>query len=282
MSTRHAVAAFPAEPPRATERPRPEPERVRVLLVDHEPLAREWLRWCLEREAGVDVVGECGDGVEAVAAIRRHAPDVVFLEVELPGLDGFGVLREMAGPDPGGPAFVFVTAEERHAVHAFEAGVLDYVLKPVDGDRILSAVRRARQQRHASAGVDRVLPFLLAARREARDYPEWLLVKENGRSVFVRIADIDWIESARNNVVLHVGPRRHTLRETTSSMEARVDPRRFLRIHRSAIVQIDRVQSLEPWFNGDYRVTLKDGTKLTLSESYRDRLREFRRPTVSA
>jgi two-component system, LytTR family, response regulator len=282
MSTRRSVAEFPTEASQPTPVPGRKPASVRVLLVDHEPLAREWLRWSLEREAGVEVVGECGDGVEAVAAIRRQAPDVVFLEVDLPGLDGFGVLQAAGGGDSRGPSFVFVTAEERHAVRAFEAGVLDYVLKPVDGDRILAAVRRARQQRDVSADADRMLPVLLAARREARDYPEWLLVKENGRSVFVRIADIDWIESARNNVVLHVGPRRHTLRETTSSMEARVDPRRFLRIHRSAIVQIDRVQSLEPWFNGDYRVTLKDGTKLTLSESYRDRLKEFRRPTVWA
>jgi len=281
MSTRRSVAEFPTAASPASPLPGRDVQSVRVLLVDHEPLAREWLRWSLEREAGVEVVGECGDGVEAVAAIRRQTPDVVFLEVELPGLDGFGVLAAAEGAS-GRPAFVFVTAEERHAVRAFEAGVLDYVLKPVDGDRILAAVRRARQQRDAAAGVERVLPFLLAARRDARDYPEWLLVKENGRSVFVRIADIDWVESARNNVVLHVSQRRHMMRETTSSMEARLDPRRFLRIHRSAIVQIDRVQSLEPWFNGDYRVTLKDGTKLTLSESYRDRLKAFRRPTAFA
>jgi two-component system, LytTR family, response regulator len=278
MSTRRSVSEFSTEANKPSHVPGREPGSVRVLLVDHEPLAREWLRWSLEREAGVEVVGECGDGDEAVAAIRRQVPDVVFLEVELPGLDGFGVLQSARGGGSLGPYFVFVTAEERHAVRAFEAGVLDYVLKPVDGERILAAVQRARQQRDAAAGVDRVLPVLLAARREARDYAEWLLVKENGRSVFVRIADIDWIESARNNVVLHVGQRRHTLRETTSSMEARVDPKRFLRIHRSAIVQIDRVQSLEPWFNGDYRVVLKDGTKLTLSETYRDRLKEFRRP----
>jgi two-component system LytT family response regulator len=282
MSTSRSIGTFSSEEGTfGGDVKLPGQSRVRVLLVDHEPLAREWLRWALEQEAGVEVVGECSDGFEAVTAIRRRAPDVVFLEIDLPGLDGFGVLKGAAPGDSRAPAFVFVTADERHAVRAFEAGVLDYVLKPVDADRILAAVRRARQQRDA-AGVDRMLPILLAARRAARDYPEWLLVKENGRSVFVRIADIDWIESARNNVVLHVGPRRHSLRETTSSMETRLDPKRFLRIHRSAIVQIDRVQSLEPWFNGDYRVMLKDGTKLTLSESYRDRLREFRRPTVTA
>jgi two-component system LytT family response regulator len=276
MSTRRSVA----EPPIRADPPsdgRPEAREIRILLVDHEPLAREWLRRSLEREAGVDVVGECSDGVEAVRSIRSLSPDLVFLEVELPGLDGFGVLRKVAGQDSRGPAFVFVTAEERHAVKAFEAGVLDYVLKPVDGDRILAAVGRARQQREA--GVGDILPVLLAARRQARTYPDWLLVKESGKSVFVRFADIEWIESARNNVLLHVGQRRYAVRETTASMEARLDPKVFLRIHRSAIVRIDRVLSLEPWFNGDYRVTLKDGTKLTLSESYRDRLNTFRRPT---
>lgn len=260
-----------------------DPRRLTAVVVDHEPLAREWLRRSLEQEGAVDVLAECLDGEGAVREIALRAPDLVFLEVDLVGCDGFEVLASCEAGPGRRPEFVFVTADERHAVRAFEAGVLDYILKPVDGDRVVAAVRRARRLRAEafSAGVRDVLPVLMAARRE-RAHPEWLLVKQDGRSIFVRIADVDWVESARNNVVLHVGSRRYVLRETTAAMEARLDPRTFLRIHRSTIVQIARVQSLEPWFNGEYRVTLKDGTKLTLSEGYRDRLKEFRSPRTSS
>jgi two-component system LytT family response regulator len=263
--------------------PGPPPLRgLTAVVVDHEPLAREWLRRSLALEGAVEVVAECADGDEAIREVALRAPDLVFLEVDLAGRDGFEVLAS-CGAGPGRrPEFVFVTADESHAVRAFEAGVLDYILKPVDGDRVVAAVRRARRLREEAltAGVREVLPVLMAARRE-RVHPEWLLVKQEGRSVFVQVSDVDWVESARNNVVLHVGSRRYVLRETTAAMEKRLDPRRFLRIHRSTIVQIARVHSLEPWFNGEYRVTLKDGTKLTLSESYRDRLKEFRSPRAT-
>ena len=283
MSSRRSNVTFSSEVGRlGGGEPAQQPlRRLTALLVDDEPLAREWLRRSLELEGGVEVVAECLDGEEAVREIERLAPDLVLLEVDLGGLDGFEVLASCGVGVVQRPEFVFVTADERHAVRAFEAGVLDYILKPVDGDRVMAAVRRVRRLRAETlpANAREMLPVLLAARREGV-YPEWLLVKQDGKSVFVKIADVEWIESARNNVVLHVGPRRYLLRETTAAMEALLDPREFLRIHRSTIVRIDRVQSLEPWFNGEYRVTLKDGTKLTLSESYRDRLREFRRPGV--
>ena len=280
MSTRRSLAALSPDRGRSGGgEPGPPPlRRMRVVVVDHEPLAREWLRRSLEREEGVEVVAECADGEEAVVALQSHAPDVMFLEVDLPGVDGFQVVAACSSQADPRTVFVFVTAEERHAVRAFEAGALDYILKPVDSDRVIAALRRVRRHREVAAEMREMLPILLAARREAGDYPEWLLVKQDGKSIFVKIADVDWIESARNNVVLHVGPRRYLLRETTAAMEARLDPKEFLRIHRSTIVRIDRVQSLEPWFNGEYRVTLKDGTKLMLSEGYRDRLKKFRRP----
>jgi two-component system, LytTR family, response regulator len=281
MSSRRSIAGFFSGTGRVgglASGPLPA-RRLRALVVDHEPLAREWLRRSLEREGGIEVVAECGDGEEAARAIERHLPNIVFLEFDLPGLDGFGVLASTEPLGAARPDFVFVTAEERHALRAFEAGVFDYILKPVDADRVVATVRhvRQRQENQPSPDVREFLPALSAARRRGA-CSEWLLVKQDGKSLFVKIADIDWIESARNNVILHVGPRRYALRETTLAMEARLDPREFLRIHRSTIVRIDRIQSLEPWFNGEYRVTLKDGTRLTLSEGYRDRLKEFRRP----
>jgi two-component system, LytTR family, response regulator len=220
----------------------------------------------LEQMSGMAVSGESAGGLETLDAVRKAQPQVLFLEVSLPGLGGFEVLEALQVLEPGSrPAVVFLTPDERHAARAFEADADDCVVLPFTPERIGEAVRRARRRRSSSEPAASASPPL-----------EWLLVKREGRSVFVRVADIDWIESARNNVILHVGAERYVHHETTSGVEARLSPNRFLRIHRSAIVRIDRIKELVPWFNGEYRVTLKDGTALTLSEGYRDRLKRFR------
>jgi len=237
-----------------------------VLVVDPDRSWRAVLRRALERLPGVEIAAESEDGGGAIEAVRRLRPDVVFLEADLPDLSGFDVVASF--PLETRPAFVLLTSRETAAVRAFEADAADCVVKPFASERIAAALARARGS-YAANGSDLEVPG-------KRRLEEWLLVKRDGRSIFVRVADIDWIESARNNVILHVGAEKYVHHETTSGIEARLSPNRFLRIHRSTIVRIDRVRELVPWFNGDYRVTLKDGTELTLSESYRERLRRFR------
>ena len=254
--------------------------RIRTLVVDDEPLAREWLRNLLSREDGVEVVGEAEDGFRAVLAIQETRPDVVFLDVQMPGLDGFGVL-ETLGPREL-PALVFVSAFDQHAVRAFDVHALDYILKPFGQERLHATLERVRarlRDRQAGEALES-LSTLVDELRALRSYPVWLLVRQDGRSFFVRVADIDWVEASRNNVLLHVGKATHAYHDTMQGIESKLDGRRFLRIHRSTIVNIERVKELEPWFNGDYVVALRDGTKLTLSATYRWALKSFRRPTV--
>ncbi len=240
--------------------------RCRAVIVDPDRSSRAVLRRALERLPGVEIAAEAEDGGRAIEAIRRLRPEVVFLEADLPDFSGFDVAA--AFPRETRPAFVVLTSRETLAVRAFEVDAADCVVKPFASERIAAALTRARGA-HAVNDGETDGPG-------KRRLEEWLLVKRDGRSIFVRIADIDWIESARNNVILHVGAEKYVHHETTSGIEARLSPNRFLRIHRSTIVRIDRVRELVPWFNGDYRVTLKDGTELTLSESYRERLKRFR------
>src|SRR5215471_10823727 len=254
--------------------------KIRTLIVDDEPLAREWVRNGLQSEPELEIIGECGDGFEAVKAIAADKPDLVLLDVQMPGLDGFGVLASVDSADM--PAVIFVTAFDRYALKAFEAHAVDYLMKPFSGERLHEAVERARAaiDKSASKNLKAALHALLHDIQKERAYPEWLLIKKDDRSVFLRIEDIDWIESARNNVRLHVGKEVYVYHETTSGIEARLDPRHFFRIHRSTIVHIERIKDMHPWFNGDYAVTLKDGTRLTLSSTYRERLKDFRRLAV--
>jgi two-component system LytT family response regulator len=253
---------------------------VTALIVDDEPLAREWIRSGLAAETDIEIVGECGDGFQAVQKIGELAPRLIFLDVQMPGLDGLGVL-EMIGADEG-RAIVFVTAFDQYALKAFEAHAVDYLMKPFSHDRLREAVRRARTRigRPPSEEVGESLKALVEDLRRERAYPEWFLLKKDGRSYFLKIRDIDWVESSRNNVRLHVGSDVHVMQETTAGIEARLDPRRFMRIHRSTIVQIDRIREMHPWFNGDYTVTMRDGTQLTMSQTYRDKLKQFRRYAI--
>jgi len=248
--------------------------KIRTLIVDDEPLARQRLRGLLEQDADIDLVGECGDGGQAVDAVRQLRPDLMFLDVQMPVLDGFGVIAGLAGSAV--PAVIFVTAHDRYALKAFEVHALDYLLKPYDRARFTAALDRAKAQvqREKDPALDRRLLELLQTVRAGRSPGERLVVKTAGRVCFVPIEEIDWIEAAGNYVRLHAGKDDHLLRESMSGMESKLGSGRFVRIHRSAIVNLERIRELQPAFHGDYAVILRDGTELTLSRGYRERLEE--------
>ncbi len=265
-------AGFPAATPTRQRpplglAPAVEAASLGVWVAESDPQSRAALVAALECAPGVRVSGQSANGIEGLEAIRRQKPDVLFLSVDLPGLSGFEVLEALDVLAAGDrPEAVFLATEASQAARAFDADAADCIVKPWTPERIAVAVQRVRRRASPAAA-----PVPAARRLE-----DWILVKKEGRSVFVRVTDIDWIESARNNVILHVGGESYVHHETTSGVEARLSSNRFLRIHRSTIVRIDRIKELTPWFNGDYRVTLKDGTELTLSETYRDRLKRFR------
>ncbi len=246
---------------------------IRVLLVDDESLAREMLREMLQDDPQVIIVGESCNGREALEAIRTHAPDLIFLDVQMPELGGFEVL-EALGRDI--PRVIFVTAYDQYAVRAFEVHALDYLLKPFDQERFDISWQRARAQilRDRDGGTDQRILALLEEMKAGNKYLERLVIKASGRIYFLETAEIDWIEAEGNYVSVHSAKKSHLLRETISSLESQLDPKKFLRIHRSSIVRIDRIQELQPWFHGEYRIILQNGTQLTLSRNYRDKLQE--------
>ena len=242
--------------------------RLRAVIIDDEPHARAKLRRFLGSDPRVEVVGEAGDGVAAVQLLEDTRPDLVFLDIQMPELDGFGVLEEL---DPTvNPQVVFVTAHDQHAIRAFEVRALDYLLKPVDPERFEEAVDRAVEAHLAGTPSEpRAVLSELAPERRTLDR---FLVRTRSRMVLVPAREVDWIGSASNYVELHCGKETHLVRGTLQSLEERLDPARFLRIHRSTIVNIDRVKELHPWSHGDLMVVLHDGVELRLSRRYRDRL----------
>jgi two-component system, LytTR family, response regulator len=249
---------------------------VRVLIVDDEPYARLWLRSILAAEPDVEVVGEAGDGKSALAEIEASRPDLVFLDVQMAGLDGFGVLREM--PAAVRPDVVITTAHEQYAVKAFEARALDYLLKPVRRERLEECLARVRE-RLAPGGpraIESSVRSVLSDFRREETSPDWLLAKLGDESAIVPLDEIDWIESSRNYVLLHSGPREFAYREPISSLAARLDRRSFLRIHRSTIVNIRRVDRIVRGENGSATVLLKDGTRLAMTDTFSRQLDEFR------
>jgi two-component system LytT family response regulator len=246
--------------------------KIRTLIVDDESLARERLRQLLQPEPEIEIIGECADGRAAVDAIRKHSPDLLFLDVQMPELDGFAVL-EAIGTERL-PVIVFVTAHDQFALRAFDVHAVDYLLKPFDRERFQAALRHAMElvpQRDAGA-LDKRISALLAELKPSSTAVERLAVKSGGRVVLVKTDDIDWIEAADNYVELHAGRESHLLRETLSALEARLAPGKFIRISRSVIVNADRIKELEPLFHGEYQVTLLNGVKLTLSRGYRHKL----------
>ena len=247
---------------------------LRVLIVDDEPLARDRIREMLARETDVTVVGEARNGAEAALLVAEHDPDLVFLDVQMPEVDGFGFL-ELLGVEQA-PVTVFVTAYDQYALRAFEVHALDYLLKPFDRERFRHSLQRAREavEGRDRSDSNRRLAALLADMAPERRYAERLVVKTADRTVLLRVSEVDWIEAAANYLRLHRGREVHLLRETMNSIEARLDPLQFVRIHRSTIVNLDRIAHLESWFHGDYCVKLVDGTSLTLSRTYREHFEE--------
>ncbi|HJU64299.1 MAG TPA: LytTR family DNA-binding domain-containing protein [Gemmatimonadaceae bacterium] len=267
---------------------------MRVLIVDDESHARQRLRRLLGEAEAVEVVGEAGNGREAISAIEALAPDLVLLDVQMPNLDGFDVVRALPEKTP---LIIFVTAFDQHAVRAFEVHALDYLLKPVEPERFAEAIERARAQlvqssaaeRHArlmaflETGAAEPAPAAMLPRREpepgtTRDSLDRLLVKDGGTMYFVLTADIDWVEAYGNYVRIHTGTKTHLLRKTLGALEGMLDPHKFVRIHRSTIVNLDRVSQMELWGSGDYIVRLATGAKLKLSRWYRDRIESHMRP----
>ena len=247
---------------------------IRALIVDDEPLARETLRLLAGNDDEVEIVGECS-GVDAAGQIAATKPDLLFLDVEMPEVDGFDVLRA-AGADAV-KAVIFVTAYDRYAVRAFEVHALDYLLKPFDDARFGAALQRAKEHLRggdARLAGERIVAMLAERERAAQPFVRRFMVRVREKVVFVNAHDVDWIEAADYYVSLHVGGQSHLIRETMSELETRLDPQRFFRIHRSAIVNLDRVREMHPLFRGDSMVVLHDGTQLKLSRNRRD---EFER-----
>lgn len=251
------------------------PGRIKTLIVDDEPLARERIRSLLASDPDFEILGEAGNGEEAVIAIDGERPDLLFLDVQMPGLDGFQVLEAIGAEEM--PVTIFVTAYDQYAIRAFEVHALDYLLKPFDRQRFQQTLDRAKsvlqQQAQAPELNQRLLSLISDFRTPARPV-ERLVVKAQGRVYFVATHEIDWIEAAGNYLKLHVGANEHLIRETMNAIEERLDPSQFVRIHRSTIVNIERVKELQPWFHGDFVVLLKDGQQLTLSRNYREKVQE--------
>jgi two-component system LytT family response regulator len=243
---------------------------LRAVIADDEPLARARLRRLLGHEPDVDVIAECATGDEAADAMRRARPDVLFLDVQMPDVDGFAALNRV--PPAERPWIVFVTAYSTHAVRAFEEQAIDYLLKPVSAERLHDAVGRVRQRLVESARPG--APALPEPAAPPREYPARLAVPIGSRLRFIATEDIDYIAAAANYAELHVGGHAFVLRETMASLEARLDPRAFLRIHRSRIVRLAAIEDIEPLASGQYVVRLKSGVRLTSGRSYRGLLQK--------
>jgi len=247
---------------------------LRVLIVDDEPLARDRLRGWLRAEPGCEIDGECGSGPEAIAVLRRTPLDLVFLDIEMPGCDGFHVLGELAAENR--PAVIFVTAHERFALDAFEVQAIDYLLKPFDRERFRTALRRAEEHLKArrAGRLEERLENLLADAGPGRK-AERLTVKADGRLVFLKPEDIVWVEAADNYIILHLVSGQLMLRDTLTAIEERLGTASFARVSRSALVNLDQIKELQPTFHGDYVVVLRNGTKVPLSRSLRGQFGRF-------
>ena len=243
---------------------------LRVVVVDDEAPARRKLLRYLREEPEVQVVAEADCGESAVEAIERHDPDLVFLDVQMPRMDGFAVTEAL--PETRTPRLVFVTAHEQYAVRAFEVHAFDYLLKPFSKERFRDVLRRARDQRaRADDGFASRLRDLLDEVRRERGFPDRILVHEGGRAIFVPVRDIAWVEADRNYLVLHCGPRTHMMRGTLDAFEKALDPKLFARVNRGSLVRLDAIRELQPWSHAEYRVILHDGTELQWSRRYAGR-----------
>lgn len=249
----------------------PEQDMIRAIIVDDEPLAREKVQLFASDEQDIEVIAVCTNGQEAIDAVLRLSPDLMFLDIQMPEVGGFDVLQRI----PAGrlPAVIFITAYDEFALRAFEFHALDYLLKPYDRERFQAAVQHARNAVLSRPSPDitaEQISALLQSMKRPAAALDRLIVKTNGRIIFLRTEEIDWMEAAGNYVKLHAGSETHLLRETMNNLEEQLDPRYFIRIHRSTIININKIKELQPYFNGEYTVTLTNNTTLILSRGYRD------------
>jgi two-component system LytT family response regulator len=247
--------------------------KIRTLIVDDEPLARMRIRDLLKHESDVEIIGESGNGLEAVSTIQDESPDLIFLDVQMPEMDGFEVLKTVSVRKM--PQVIFVTAYDQYTLRAFEVHALDYLLKPFDRPRFEKALNRAKEYIHLKKndGFNHRLRELLQEVKSESKYVDRFIIKSEGRIFFLKSSEIDWIEAAGNYVTIHTGSDAYTQRETMGGLEKKLDPKKFMRIHRSKIVNIDRIKEMKPWFRGEYVIVLKDRTELTLSRKYREKLK---------
>lgn len=249
---------------------------IRAVIADDEPLAQQRIARLLTGEADIQVVAVCGNGIETLEAIRTHSPDLIFLDVQMPELDGIGVLREI-GPQ-NFPVAIFTTAYDNYALQAFEANALDYLLKPFDETRFRRAVDRARNHIANTKRrelTDRLLALLDEVNVPQQNGSDRLIIKSAGRVVFIKTAEIDWVEAAANYVRIHSGTETYLMRETMNAFESRLDTSKFIRIHRSIIVNIEKIKELQPCNSGEYIVVLRNGKELSLSRSFKDRIQHL-------
>jgi len=248
--------------------------KIRVLVVDDEPLARRGIRQLLDSETDFEIVGECKNGREAVSALEKLSPELIFLDIQMPLLDGFSFIEKVGAQNL--PEIVFVTAYDEYAIRAFEINALDYLLKPVDPERFQKTLERVREQikNKQPRQMEQKLAALLENLKlpESEKYLERIAIKENGRVTFLNIDEILWISSEGNYVGLHTKGETHLLRETMDAIERKLDSRKFLRLRRSTIVRIEQIKELHPLFNGEFEVVLKSGAKLSSSRRYRQNL----------
>jgi two-component system LytT family response regulator len=243
---------------------------IRTLIVDDEPLARQGIRLLLQNEPDITIIGECANGAEALDFIKHEMPSLMFLDVQMPKMDGFALLAAL--PPGKMPAIIFVTAYDRHALKAFEVSAIDYLLKPLKASRFREALQRARQQLQSrdTDALNQRLQALLEAAKPGATYPSQLSVKNGEHTVFVRVNDIDYVEAAANYVILHVGQQNHILRETLTNLETRLSPKLFLRIHRSFVVNLARVSGVKPALRGEHVLALKNGKELPMTRGVRE------------
>ena len=248
---------------------------IRVCIVDDEPIACRRIQRLLKDDTSIEIVKICNNGEHATEAIRKLSPDLVFLDIQMPGMDGFEVLKSLQNENM--PHVIFVTAYDRYAIQAFEVHALDYLLKPFDTERFEEALTRAKAQieQDRNRTLNKGIFALLEEMKTPPRYLERLVIKASGRVFFLKTEEIDWIEAQGKYVSIHAGKEEHLVREGMNTLENELDPRKFVRIHKSTIVNVDRIQQLQTWFHGDYRVILHNGTTLTLSRRYRQRLDEL-------
>ena len=243
---------------------------IRALIVDDEALARKRIRTLLREHPEIDIVAECSNGEEAIDAVEAHRPDLLFLDVQMPGLSGFDVLRTLG---ERAPLVIFVTAFDQYALEAFRVSAVQYLLKPVEREEFSSAVQRAERLLQEPKGESlNAISDLLKQIGKPPTFLQRIVVKSRGRTLFLKIDDVDWFESEGNYVRIHIKGEKHLLRETMGGIEEKLDPQLFVRIHRTAIVNLERIEELSPTSHGEYRVVLRGGARLTLSRVYRDRI----------